>query len=141
MRRVLKPGGRVAVASFVAGPKDPAKQAVEAVAASFGYQEPAWYTHLKAFEARAGEANNLRRAAQLAGFEHVHTDSLEVDTGLDSPEAFVDYRLGMPNLALLVTSLQERRRQELWRAAVDSIAGWYQPLRPRVLILSSRAPA
>jgi len=140
MRRVLRSGGRLAATAF-ASSVSAAKAAVEDTAAALGFSRPAWYLRIKENEDQVGDPERLRLLALAAGFEEVSVADLELDMGLQTPASFVDYRLGMPHTAAFVAGLPEASRRLLRETAIRALAGWYQPLRPRVVILSSRAPA
>jgi hypothetical protein len=65
----------------------------------------------------------------------------EVDTGVASPEALVVWRLGIAHLAPFVASMLPAERAAFVAEARAAVGSEPQPLRPLVLMLSSRAPA
>jgi hypothetical protein len=83
----------------------------------------------------------LEAAARAAGLADVRVVEQEVNVGLDSAEDLVAWRLGMASMAPFVESLDAGRRDALLKAAVAAVGPEPQPLRPPVLILSSRAAA
>jgi ubiquinone/menaquinone biosynthesis C-methylase UbiE len=99
--------GSAAVASaFTPGPGHQVKSAVDEVLARVGFRTPRWYQHQKdVLEPRVEDPEALRALARSAGFGEVEVHRLEVDSGLDSPAAVVDWRLGMAHLAPFVGGL------------------------------------
>lgn len=140
MRRVVKARGPVIAAVFGATEADASKDAVDRVAAEHGFVAPAWHETLKArTEPLSNTPERLRACAEVAGLGSIAVEDVIVDAGLDSPEAMVAYRIGMAHLAPFVGSLADDQREALVREATVEVARRGQALRPRVLILSSRA--
>lgn len=140
MRRVVAPGGLVVAAVFGASPPDAAKETVEEVAAGFGFRRPEWYVTFKTVtEPRSSTPDLLRGCAEAAGLTRIAILDL-VASGLDVPQEIVECRLGMAHLAPFVESLPAPRRAALLASATEEVRRRGQPLTPRVLILSSRAP-
>ena len=140
--RVTRPGGIVLASVFSARTIHPAKEQIEATAVGFGYQRPTWYERMKAdIEPLTATPAALEAAARAAGLADVHVLEQEVDVGLDTAEDLVAWRLGMASMAPFVASLDARRRSALLEAARAAVGPEPQPLRPPVLILSSRAAA
>ena len=83
----------------------------------------------------------LRECARLAGLAEVRISEREVDTGVAAPTEIVASRTGMAHLAPFVDALEPSRRREFIAAAVATVARDPQPLRPFVLIMSSRVRA
>ena len=81
--------GRVLAASaFAPGWGHPAKTAVDAVLARFGYRPPAWYVTFKQdTEPQLGDAQLVRELALAAGYSRVKSSVLAVPTGLSAPRA------------------------------------------------------
>jgi ubiquinone/menaquinone biosynthesis C-methylase UbiE len=127
IRRV---GSAVVASAFPPGPPHPAKSAVDAVLAEAGYREPDWYRHQKeVLEPRVDDPDALRRLAAGAGFARVRVHRLEVHTGLDSPAAVVEWRLGMAQLAPFAASLSPDDLAQARAVAEDAVA----PFVPVVL--------
>jgi SAM-dependent methyltransferase len=140
--RVTRPSGIVLASVFSARPVHPAKEQIEAAAVRFGYRRPSWYARMKAeVEPLTATPEALQRAALAAGLADVRVVEQEVDVGLDRAEDLVAWRLGMASMAPFVASLDAKRRRELLEAAKEAVGPSPQPLRPPVLILSSRAAA
>jgi SAM-dependent methyltransferase len=142
MGRVVRGGARVVVGVFGATPPNPSKDVVDDVAARFGYLPPAWYARLKAYlEPLSNTPELLSACAHAGGLHDVRIEDVVVDSGLNSAEAIVGYRLGMAHLAPFVRSLSSQRREDLLAQAVSEVRERGQAVRPRVLILSCRAAA
>jgi SAM-dependent methyltransferase len=140
--RVTRPGGIVLASVFSARSVHPAKEQIEAVATRFGYRRPPWYERMKAeVEPLTATPGALEAAARAAGLADVRVVEQEVDVGLDSAEDLIAWRLGMASMAPFVASLDGGRRGDLLEAAREAVGPSPQPLRPPVLILSSRAAA
>ena len=142
MRRVVHPGGAVIAAVFAAAPASASKDAVDEVARDFGYRRPEWYVQLKTHtEPRSNTPALLRACAESAGLEQNDVADLTVDSGLDTAESITAYRTGLAHLAPFVASLPQPKRSAFIDTAVAAVRERGQPVRPRVLVLSSRVPA
>jgi ubiquinone/menaquinone biosynthesis C-methylase UbiE len=142
MGRVVRPGGRVIATVFGEDPVRASKHAVDEVALDYGYVPPAWYIHLKtSTEPRTNTPALLESCAQFAGLDGIEVHDVTVDSGLDTPEAITAYRTGLAYLAPFVAALPDRRRGEFIDRAIAAVRAHGQPVRPRVLVLSSRVPA
>jgi SAM-dependent methyltransferase len=142
MHRVVRPGGRVIASVFGEGPSGASKDVVDEVAQDFGYHPPAWYIHLKTgTEPRSNTPALLRACAESAGLEDLDVADVIVDSGLETAESIAAYRTGLAHVAPFVASLPGPRRDEFFARAVAAIRERGQPVRPRVLVLSSRVPA
>ncbi|MBV8445222.1 MAG: class I SAM-dependent methyltransferase [Candidatus Dormibacteraeota bacterium] len=138
-RRVVRPDGVVCAAVFAAAGRHASKDAVDAVATKRGYIPPAWYVRFKQeLEPLTNTAGNLRDVAVEAGLTDIDVVSLDVDSGIVSPQDIVASRLGMAHLAPFVSSLAGAERGALIIEAVRALGPAPEPLRPRVLVLRSR---
>jgi SAM-dependent methyltransferase len=117
--------GRVLAASaFAPGWGHPAKSAVDAVLARFGYRPPPWYLTFKQdTEPRLGVAGLVRDLALAAGYRRVKSSMVAVPTGLSTPAELVAWRLGMAHVAPFVGSLDVARQADLRQAAEDAVRG------------------
>lgn len=141
-RRATCPEGVILVSSFSSRSSHPSKTQVEAVAAEWGWRPPAWYQRMKAhFEPRVADGVALADLARSAGLEDVIVEEREVSTGITSPDVLVAWRLGMAHLAPFLATLPGPQRARFVRQAQAAVGDRAQPLRPVVLILSSRVPA
>ncbi len=139
--RVTRGGGTVAASSFDASWTHPAKNAVEATAARFGYDPPDWYTALKSVDGpTAGKPQALLAAARVAGLAQPQVLRTTIDGGLRSPAAVAAWRLGMAHLAPFLAGLPPQTRQRLVAATIDAVGPRPPPVRPRVLILTAWVP-
>ena len=142
MRRVVHPRGVVVVGLFAAAPANAAKAIVDAVAERFGYVAPAWYLRLKRdLEPLTNTPELLADCARRAGLDEVAVAEQVVDTGVTEPADIVAARIGMAHLAPFVDGLEASRRDAFIAAATAAVAEDPQPLRPLVLVMSSRVRA
>ena len=142
-RRVTAAGGPVIVGIFAAtGTRHPASEVVEREAARVGWTAPTWYIHLKRdLEPYVTDRRALAGMATSAGLAVVDLRDQDVDTGLDTAEALVAWRLGAPAMAPFVATLAAAERDELAAAAVAALGSDVQRLRLGVRILASVVPA
>ena len=142
MRRVVRPGGRVIAAVFGAAPAGASKDVIDEVAGDYGYVPPTWYVALKTrTEPRSNTPALLKGCAESAGLKDIDIADVIVDSGLDHPESITAYRTGLAHMAPFVASLPDDRRVEFINRAVGAVRERGQPVRPRLLVLSSRVPA
>jgi ubiquinone/menaquinone biosynthesis C-methylase UbiE len=139
--RVTRPEGLVMTMTFAAGNEHPVKAAVEAVAARWGWQAPAWHDEQKRWASLSDTPTALRSLAAEAGLEVSEVSSIEVDAGLRTCSEFVKWRLGMAQMAGFLSGLPQRDRQLLMAESEKAVAPHTQPLRRELLILSSCLPA
>jgi ubiquinone/menaquinone biosynthesis C-methylase UbiE len=141
-RRVVRPDGVVMVAAFAAGASNASKDTVDNVAQRFGYTRPAWYERLKReLEPLTNTRETMRACAERAGLADIVITQSAVDTGVATPETIVASRIGMAHLAPFGDSLDASRRDLFVAAALAEVGRDPQPLRPDVLIMSSRVRA
>jgi ubiquinone/menaquinone biosynthesis C-methylase UbiE len=138
-RRVVRDGGVVMVGGFAAAVANTSKDVVDAVAQRYGFVRPGWYDFLKRdHEPLTNTSPKLRECARAAGLTDIVIAERTVDTGVVAPEDIVASRIGMAHLAPFVAALDESTRRDFVAAATAAVAIDPQPLRPNVLILSSR---
>jgi ubiquinone/menaquinone biosynthesis C-methylase UbiE len=141
MGRVVRAPGLIVAPVFGAA-SNASKDVINEVAVQYGFEPPDWYRHLKAHtEPLTNTPDLLRGCANSAGLEAVVVDDIEVDSELSTPGDIVDYRVGMAHLAPFVHSLTAVQRRRFLRDATSAVRERGQPIRPRVLIMSSRSPA
>ena len=100
LREIRRVAPAVLASAFPPGPAHPVKTAVDAAFSRVGFKAPAWYQHQKdELEPRVDDPDALTQLARAAGFGEVQVHRLDVDTGLRTPAAVVDWRLGMAHLA------------------------------------------
>lgn len=142
MRRVIRPRGRVIATVFGEADARASKDVIDEVAREFGYRPPDWYVQLKTrTEPRSNTPGLLRACAEAADLDDIEVADITVDSGLATPEAITAYRTGLAHLAPFVASLPAARRTEFIRRAVAAVRERGQAVWPRVLVLSSCAPA
>jgi SAM-dependent methyltransferase len=142
MHRVVRPGGCVIACVFGEAPASASKDVVDEVARDFGFRPPHWYFQLKTgTEPRSNTPALLRRCAESAGLVDNHIADVIVDSGLETPESIAAYRTGLAHVAPFVASLPGPQRAAFIDRAVAAVRERGQPVRPRVLVLSSRVPA
>jgi SAM-dependent methyltransferase len=141
-RRVVRDGGVVVAGVFAAQPASASKEAIDAVAETFGFTRPEWYVAFKRdLEPKSNTAQLLSGCAHDAGLSEIGIEQHVVETGIATPEAIVASRVGMAHLAPFVATLTRGRRAQFIAACVTAVARDPQPLRPTILVLSSRARA
>lgn len=139
-RRVVRNGGVVMVGLFAVAAPNTSKDVVDAVAQRYGYVRPAWYDVLKRdYEPLTNTPAKLRACALAAGLTDVVIAQRTVDTGVAAPLDIVASRIGMAHLAPFVAELDDATRRDFVAAAIAAVAVDPQPLRPDVLVMSSRA--
>lgn len=138
--RVLRPGGFVLASAFPPGGAHPAKAAVEDALAAFGYEPPGWYRRLKQQgEPATGDPDALLRLAGAAGLGDAAVSCRSVAVDLETPEAFVDWRLGMASAAPFVAQLAPADQAALREAAIQAVGPQPPPLVVDQLVLAARA--
>ena len=127
-------GGVLAASAFAPGWGHPAKAAVDAVLARFGYRPPPWYVTFKRdTEPLLGDAPLVRELALAAGYSRVDSSVLTVPTGLSGAAELAGWRLGMAHIAPFASSLDIKRQAELRQAAAEAVRGC-EPLTVRMLV-------
>jgi SAM-dependent methyltransferase len=142
MRRVVKPSGPVIAAVFGAAPEHASKDAVDQVASAYGFVPPPWYVELKTgTEPLTNTPALLHACAQAAGLRDIDIDDVVIPSGLDTAEDVVAYRVGLAHFGPFVRGMTAETHERFMSEAVEAVALRGQAVTPRVLILSSRAPA
>lgn len=113
----------------------PAKSAVDAEMAAFGFEVPGWYRQIK--QTSVEDPDALAALARSAGYADVRVTRVEVDAGLEDAGAIVDWRWGMAHLAPFVATLGPTERQRARRAAEAAVLGLPRVVVP-LLVLSAR---
>jgi ubiquinone/menaquinone biosynthesis C-methylase UbiE len=140
VRRVLRPGGMLLASAFPASSDPhPVRASVDEALAESGYRRPLWYEHLKdAGERRIETPNALHGLGRSAAFDAVDVQQIVVDTGISTPEALVDYRLGMAQHTQFLATLDEAARQQIRSRAITLLGQSPPPLTMGLLVLSAR---
>jgi SAM-dependent methyltransferase len=138
---VRRVAGAVVASAFVSGWTHPAKVLVDATAAEFGFVEPHWHAQVKSeTEPKVNDPDRLAALASAAGWGHVSVSRVDVDTGLATPAALAEWRLGMAHLAPWVNALDPGVRAELQRVLTSTLAD-APPLVIPLLILAATGNA
>lgn len=137
MAEIRRVGRAVSASAFVPGPGHPVKGAVDEAFTRVGFTVPEWYRHQKeVLEPRVDDPEGLAALARVAGFTEVTVRRVDVDTGLDTPEAAVAWRLGMAHLAPFVATLDPEVRDRASAEAQAAVAA-YLPVVVPILVLSA----
>jgi hypothetical protein len=127
-------GRALAATAFAPGWGHPAKTAVDAVLARFGYWPPPWYLTFKQdAEPQLGDTPLVHQLALAAGYRRVESRVIAVPTGLSTSAELAAWRLGMAHIAPFAGSLDIERQAELRLAAEDAVDGC-EPLVVDVLV-------
>jgi ubiquinone/menaquinone biosynthesis C-methylase UbiE len=123
LARVTRPGGVVLVSVFGQAPAHPSKEAIDAVAARFGFATPDWYLRMKdTFELQATTPEVLSTLARDVGLEDSQTRLVTVAPAMTDSDV-VNWRLGMAHLAPFVASLPPQQAKGLADDACAAVAG------------------
>lgn len=139
--RVTRRGGAVLAAVF--GNSDPsqARDRLDEVAQEAGFQDPGWYTYLKAAAVPVlGTGTAIRAAAQAAGLASIVAEERPVDVGITEAEQFVSYRFGHVKYGSWLDRLGPDGAADVARRAADAIRP-VMPYHPRVVFLAATKPA
>jgi ubiquinone/menaquinone biosynthesis C-methylase UbiE len=139
-QRILRPGGVLLASAFPATPDPhPVRACVEEALAEHGYRPPAWYERLKQTgERRVETPAALAGLGRDAGFD-VEVHDMIVDTDITSPDALVDYRLGMAQHTEFLATLDADARRTLRASAIACLGEAPPPLSLGLLVLVGRA--
>jgi SAM-dependent methyltransferase len=131
--RVTRPGGTVLASTF-SGDRSVAKQAVDAVAADYGFVAPDWYLGFRDTAQGFEDPASVERAVAAAGGFAAWTVTEEaVDVGLTEPADIVRYRLGMPHLHRFAAALPDDVRAAFVTDAVEAVRRTGEPFAPLVV--------
>ena len=137
--RVTRPGGALLASVFANSSHSAARDAVDEVALTAGWQGPSWYLQLKA-EATPllGTAAAMRATALTAGLDVVAATEEAVDVGITEPEQLVEYRLGQAHFTTWLAGLAPASEVALRQRAVAAARALMRPYRPTVVFLAAR---
>lgn len=130
-RRVARRGG-VLLASTFSEDRAAAKEAVDVVAAGYGFIAPDWYNDFQKCAEAVRDVAGVERALAAAGFGDCTVTEDRVDVGLE-PEGVVRYRLGMPHLHRFAAGLPDDLRASFFADAVDAVRRTGEPFAPLVI--------
>jgi hypothetical protein len=115
LAEVRRAGGALAASLFAPGWTHPAKDAVDAALAPFGYREPPWHSCVSA------GAERVAGQAAAAGFGQVQLRTMSVLTGLVTPAQLTAWRLGLAQFAPFLQALDAAGRDAARRAAERAV--------------------
>ena len=107
--RVARPGGAIAVSTYAADDRHPAKAIVEDELGALGWSTPAWYVDSRARADAFATPDACRRAAAAAGLDAT-VDRVAVPFPELGPGDLVAWRLGMAHHAPFVRGLSAAAR-------------------------------
>ncbi len=137
LRRVTRASG-VVLASVFGDDRAPAKEAVDAVLLTRGWQPPSWYREMHARAKAVATTRQMARAARSAGLVSVEVDCADIDVGLDNPALVVRYRFGMPQVSHFLDTLGPSEFAELVAEATAAVKSTGRSFRPNVVELVAR---
>jgi ubiquinone/menaquinone biosynthesis C-methylase UbiE len=132
LRRVTRAGGTVLASTF-STERAAAKCAVDAVAAAYGFEAPAWYALLQARAHAVGGVAAVTDALARAGFARWSVTEEPVDVGLAEAADVVRYRLAVPQLHAFVAALDDASRDALVAEATDAVCRTGERFAPIVV--------
>jgi ubiquinone/menaquinone biosynthesis C-methylase UbiE len=139
LRRVLRPGGRALATTFEGEAPHPAKNVVDAVAASFGYTAPGWYLQVRTGTMPLlGTTRSFADAGREAGLADVRVEQVVVSLAL-GPRELAGWRFGMAHLAPFVAQLTTARREAMLAEAEARLTDVPGMVELPVLLLSGSA--
>ena len=123
LARVTRPGGVVLVSVFGEGPAHASKEAIDEVAAHYGFAVPDWYARMKgSFELQATTPQALGALALQSGLRNGAAKLVRVTPTMTDAD-IVNWRLGMAHLAPFVASLPPAKAKALADDACAAVAG------------------
>lgn len=139
-RRVLEPGGWVLASAFSqAEGGHPARMIVDAALRRRGWTPPAWYREMqRTGESRVDTAGALVSHAHAAGLRDATADVRHVHTGVTTPGALVEWRLGVAQYADFLGEIGPAARAALRDEALAELGPHPPPLVRQLLVLSAR---
>lgn len=141
LSRVTRPGGAVLAAVFSNHSRSQARDRIDAIALTAGWQVPGWYTELKTTTAPIlGSRTGMASAARRAGLVGVYAEERPADVGITTPRQLVRYRFGHPIFAGWLDAIGTARIDAVAAAAEQAIRDGMQPYQPTVVFLSALAP-
>jgi ubiquinone/menaquinone biosynthesis C-methylase UbiE len=139
LARITRPTGAVLVSVFGEAPPHPSKDAIDAVARSYGFTAPGWHRRLKdEFEPQTATPDALAALARQAGLVDVDARVLRLEPTMTDAD-LVGWRTGMAHLAPFIATLPAEQAQALADDARADVAGM-PPLDIAMVTLVGRRP-
>jgi SAM-dependent methyltransferase len=137
LARVTRPGGAVLASVFGEGPAHASKEAIDEVAARYGFVSPDWYRQMKeSFELQATTPRAISALARQSGLRDGAAQLVTVTPAMTERD-LVSWRLGMAHLAPFVASLRPEQSKALADDACAAVAGM-PPLEIEMVTLVCR---
>ncbi len=137
LARVTRPSGAVLVSVFGQAPAHPSKEAIDVVAAGYGFASPTWYLRMKdTFELQATTPDALTALAHQSGLVDAEAHLVTVTPAMTDRDV-VSWRLGMAHLAPFVAGLPPAQAKALADDACAAVAGM-SPLEIAMVTMASR---
>ena len=132
---VVRPGGAVVASSFGAE-ADALKEAVDGVAASYGWSPPDWYLTIKrASSTHLADPDAMASTGRAAGLVDAVARRHEISMSTLSAEQAVAYRLSLPPFTAWLRELGPRQ-EDVRRAALEAAAPVVPDWTVTLLVLS-----
>ena len=138
LARVTSNRGAILATAYSTQSASEARERVDDVARSQGWEPPGWYVSLKSSMAPlVGSAASMQAVAREAGLAHAVAGERPVDTGVRTAGELVDYRFGQAHYAEVLASLTAGETDALRRAALAAAEPVMEPYRPIVVFLTA----
>lgn len=139
--RVTRPGGVILASVFSDASKSTARDRIDEVALSEGFEPPDWYVTLRdTYASLVGRVELLHDCAESAGLRRVDVAETTVETGLTNASDLVDYRLSMAQYAAWLGTLEVKQHERLRERAIEAAAPELTSYRPIALFLAGISP-
>ena len=135
--RVLRRGGVLLASTYAADDDHEVKAAVDQALSEAGWAPPAWYGEVKAAMASWGTVDAAAAPLERGGLAPLLVERREVAFPELTPLDLVAWRLGMAHTAPFVAGLDQPRRDELVRRALELLEPDPAPLVRRVIFLAA----
>lgn len=141
LARTVVPGGAFLATTYSNESRSTARDRIDEVAISFGWDVPDWYVAMKAsIIPILGSATAMAAAAVAAGLVAVRVEERAIDVGVHRAEQLVRYRFGQAQFADFVNSLDAEANAAVRSAATEAIESIMEPYAPIVVFLSAIVP-
>ena len=132
LRRVTRPGGALLASTF-SDDRAAAKEAVDAVAAGYGFVAPQWYADLQECAHDRPRRGRVRARARGRRVRRLDRHRGAGSTSGSSRQGVVRYRLGMPHLHRFAAGLPDDVRAAFFADAVEAVRRTGERFAPLVI--------